>query len=353
MSSLPLRHKPRIGLRSSARMRNSNVFLALSMASMLFIGSKAQRCGSQGGGELCSGVQCCSQVGSCGETAAYCDPAQGCQSQCRALSTLTASSNDTADGTGVGSIIRKFLFDEMLKHRNDSGCPARNFYTYDAFIRAANAFDGFGTTGDLSTRKREIAAFLAQTSHETAAPDGPYAWGYCFKEEQGNPGDYCVQSSRWPCAAGERYYGRGPIQISYNYNYGAAGQAIGTDLLSNPDLVTTDPIVSFKTAIWFWMTPRSPNPSSHDVITGRWSPSAADQAAGRLPGYGMISYIIGGESECGHRSDARVADRVGFYRRYCGILGVSPGANLDCDNRGLILPQAQVAWRVSLVTVSA
>jgi chitinase len=55
----------------------------------------------------------------------------------------------------------------MLKHRNDGGCPGKGFYTYNAFISAANAFSGFGTTGDADTRKREIAAFLGQTSHET------------------------------------------------------------------------------------------------------------------------------------------------------------------------------------------
>ena len=34
-----------------------------------------------------------------------------------------------------------------------------------------------------------------------------------------------------------------------NYNYGQAGKAIGADLINNPDLVATDPTISFKTAI--------------------------------------------------------------------------------------------------------
>ncbi|CAA6656079.1 unnamed protein product [Spirodela intermedia] len=219
---------------------------------------------------------------------------------------------------GVASIISQTLFDQMLLHRNDAACPANNFYTYSAFVTAANSFPAFGTTGDLTTRQREIAAFLGQTSHETTggwatAPDGPYSWGYCFKEEVGNPGDYCQPSTQWPCVSGKKYYGRGPIQISYNYNYGPAGQAIGVNLLNNPDLVTSDPVVSFKTALWFWMTPQS----------RRWTPSAADVAAGRLPGYG-----------CGHGSDNRVADRIGFYNRYCNIFGVSPGVNVDCYTQG-------------------
>ena len=118
-----------------------------------------------------------------------------------------------------------------------------------------------------------------------------------------------------------------------NYNYGPAGRAIGSDLLNNPDLVATDATISFKTALWFWMTPQSPKPSCHDVITGSWTPSNADRAAGRLPGYGVTTNIINGGLECGKGSDARVADRIGFYKRYCDLLGVSYGDNLDCYNQ--------------------
>ncbi|KAH0673823.1 hypothetical protein KY290_019509 [Solanum tuberosum] len=114
-----------------------------------------------------------------------------------------------------------------------------------------------------------------------------------------------------------------------NYNYGPCGRAIGADLLNNPDLVATDPVISFKTAIWFWMTTQLPKPSCHDVIIGRWNPSAGDRAANRLPGFGVITNIINGGLECGRGNDNRVQDRIGFYRRYCGILGVSPGDNLD------------------------
>ncbi|CAA7408456.1 unnamed protein product [Spirodela intermedia] len=286
------------------------VLLTLCLGAMSSIGAEAQQCGRQAGGALCAGGLCCSQFGWCGNTAAYCDRAQGCQSQC--WGGLTPA-------TGISSIVSQAL----------------NFYTYSAFITAANSFPAFGTTGDLATRKREIAAFFGQTSHETTggwptAPDGPYSWGYCFKEEQGNPGAYCTPSSQWPCAPGKKYYGRGPIQITHNYNYGPAGQAIGAGLLKNPDLVASDAVISFKTALWFWMTPQSPKPSSHNVITGRWTPSNADVAAGRQPGYGVITNIINGGLECGRGPDGRVADRIGFYNRYCNILGVSPGANLDC-----------------------
>ncbi|KAF8011340.1 hypothetical protein BT93_J1827 [Corymbia citriodora subsp. variegata] len=243
-----------------------------------------------------------------------------------------------AAGGDVSGLISRELFNEMLKHRNDANCPGKGFYTYDAFITAAKSFAEFGVTGDTDTRKREIAAFLAQTSHETtggwaSAPDGPYAWGYCQLREQGNPGDYCVPNQQWPCAPGQKYYGRGPIQISYNYNYGPAGKAINSDLLSNPDAVATDPVISFKTALWFWTTPQSPKPSCHAVVTGQWQPSAADTAAGRVPGYGVITNIINGGIECGKGSNPQVEDRIGFYKRYCDLLKVGYGNNLDCYNQ--------------------
>lgn len=114
----------------------------------------AEQCGRQAGGALCPNGACCSQYGWCGSTTDYCGP--GCQSQC-----TPSSSGD------VGSIITPALFDQMLKHRNENSCPGHGFYTYNAFIAAARSFNGFGTTGDDSTRKRELAAFLAQTSHET------------------------------------------------------------------------------------------------------------------------------------------------------------------------------------------
>ncbi|MED6193996.1 hypothetical protein PIB30_024305 [Stylosanthes scabra] len=242
------------------------LMLSLFILLLAFLhGAKAEQCGTQANGALCPNGFCCSKWGWCGTTDPYC--LAGCQSQCKG-STPTPPSTPTptppsgggsggggsGNGGDVANIITSSIFDEMLKYRNDPRCQGNGLYSYDAFVAAARSFGGFGTTGDDATRKREIAAFLGQTSHETtggwpSAPDGPYAWGYCFLSEVGATADYCVADQDWPCSPGKKYYGRGPIQISYNYNYGPAGKAIGVDLLNNPDLVTTDPIVSFKTAI--------------------------------------------------------------------------------------------------------
>ncbi|KAG5530093.1 hypothetical protein RHGRI_030454 [Rhododendron griersonianum] len=84
------------------------------------------------------------------------------------LGALAESPTPSSGGGGVSSLISKAVFEQMLKHRNDAACEGKGFYTYEAFIDAADAFYGFGTTGNDTTKKREIAAFLAQTSHETS-----------------------------------------------------------------------------------------------------------------------------------------------------------------------------------------
>ncbi|KAL4616460.1 hypothetical protein ACB092_07G200600 [Castanea dentata] len=163
-----------------------------------------------------------------------------------------------------------------------------------------------------------MATFLGQTSHETiggwaTAPGGPHSWG-CFVREI-NGGLYYAPNPNFPCASGQEYYGHGPIQLSWNYNYGQCGEALELDLLNNPDLVATDPVISFKAAIWFWMTPQSPKPSCHDVITGNWNPSSVDIASSRLLGYGTTTNIINGGLECGQGLNAQVESRIGFYKR--------------------------------------
>jgi len=50
---------------------------------------------------------------------------------------------------------------------------------------------------------------------------------------------------------GWAYRGRGLIQLTGKTNYEACGEAIGVDLVSNPDLVST-PEYAALTAGWFW-----------------------------------------------------------------------------------------------------
>ncbi|KAI8608486.1 lysozyme-like domain-containing protein [Chytriomyces sp. MP71] len=54
------------------------------------------------------------------------------------------------------------------------------------------------------------------------------------------------------------YHGRGYIQISWKDNYSKCGDAIGYDLVNNPDLVMYDPSVNWATVSWYWETSVQP-----------------------------------------------------------------------------------------------
>lgn len=219
-----------------------------------------------------------------------------------------------------------------------------DFYSFKAFLAAASYFPEF-LNGDPQTQKRELAAFLANISQETSggwaeAPGGYFKWGLYFLEEQqsGLQDDYTDFSKvNYPPIIGKKYFGRGPKQLSWNYNYGQFSEAwFGSKdtLLKNPELLSQDPILSFASAIWFWMTPQFPKPSCHEVITGKWIPSEKDVQNGRLPGFGATVNVINGGVECGSGTDLEKTNyRYQYYNYFCTYFQVSVGDHLKCTNQ--------------------
>ncbi|KAI3797923.1 hypothetical protein L1987_33187 [Smallanthus sonchifolius] len=133
---------------------------------------------------------------------AYCGP--GCQEG-------PCFSTPTSD-VDVGSIVTDAFFNGIVD-QSDAGCKGRGFYTRTTFLEAPGNYGEFGRVGSEEDSRREIAAFFAHVTHETGRP----------------------------------------LQLSWNYNYGAAENSIGFDGLNNPEIVATDPVISFQTALWFWM----------------------------------------------------------------------------------------------------
>ncbi|WP_422358916.1 glycoside hydrolase family 19 protein [Reichenbachiella sp.] len=195
----------------------------------------------------------------------------------------------------------------------------------------------FLSEGDLETRKRELTAFLANIAHETTggwptAPGGQFSWGLHFREEVGNPTQYRDEGNLlYPPSPGKSYHGRGPMQLSWNYNYGQASEYLFGDkqvLLDEPERLVQDASLAFQTAIWFWMTPQYPKPSAHDVMAGHWSPNPYDETKNRIPGLGMTVNIINGGIECGQGIEkSQVLDRIGYYERFTGLYQI--GTDMD------------------------
>ena len=128
---------------------------------------------------------------------------------------------------------------------------------------------------DITSDTRK-AVFIAQIGHES---DGfqtleEYSSGrkYEGRRDLGNtqPGD------------GRRFKGRGPIQITGRYNYQQYGNAIGVDLINNPELAAT-PEVGFQVTASTGSRPSSTNTPTADSSIRSPPASTGPERPGRPP----------------------------------------------------------------------
>ncbi|MFJ5263171.1 glycoside hydrolase family 19 protein [Streptomyces sp. NPDC088387] len=214
------------------------------------------------------------------------------------------------DGGGTpnpsGFVVSEAQFNQMFPGRN-------SFYSYSGLVSAMSAYPAFAKTGSDTVKKQEAAAFLANVSHETGG------LVHVVEQNTANYPHYCDWGQSYGCPAGQAaYYGRGPIQLSWNFNYRAAGIALGIDLLNNPWLVQNDSAVAWKTGLWYWNTQNGPGSmTGHNAMVNQ-------------AGFGHTIRSINGSLECDGRNPAQVQSRVNNYNRFTQILGVSPGGNLYC-----------------------
>ncbi|WP_372348126.1 chitinase [Streptomyces sp. KL116D] len=222
------------------------------------------------------------------------------------LFTLAGPASAEKAGTQADFIVSQAQFDQMFPGRNA-------FYTYQGLTAALDAYPGFTGTGSDTVRKQEAAAFLANVGHETGG------LVYVVEQNTANYPHYCDGSQPYGCPAGtDKYYGRGPIQLSWNFNYKAAGDALGIDLLNNPDLVQNDAAVAWKTGLWYWNTQTGPGTMTpHDAMVNS-------------AGFGQTIRSINGSIECDGGNPAQVQSRIDNYKKFAQILGVDPGGNLSC-----------------------
>jgi predicted chitinase len=203
---------------------------------------------------------------------------------------------------GFASILSEAQFNSMFPNRNP-------FYSYAGFSAAVASFPGFATTGDTATRKREVAAFLANANHETG--------GLVHITEIARP--VLCGGGECGCAPGQSYYGRGPLQLSWSYNYCTAGRVLGLPLSTDPGLAERDSTVSWRVAIWFWMQ-----------NSGAGSRTCHDSMVNGA-GFGETIRTINGGLECNGGNPGQVQSRINAFRNFVGVLGVDVGSGpLGC-----------------------
>ena len=212
-------------------------------------------------------------------------------------------------------------------------------------------YSTFCNTGNDFNDKRELAAFFANITKETTGgwkdpdpskgPDdqefgshGTYGLYWLRELRPGNASGSLKPTACYTTGStddyspvpGKCYYGRGPIQMSYYYNYGNFSEFLynNTNLVSNPDLVEQDGKLAFLSAIWFWMTPQCPKPSCHQVMQEIYDESATSYFAAKMSKKGFLHTvnIINGSVECRSGvSDVKPVLRSKLYRYYMSVIG--------------------------------
>lgn len=101
---------------------------------------------------------------------------------------------------------------------------------------------------DISTPTRQ-AAFLAQVGHES----GGLHWLVELWGPTASQSRYEMRYDLGNCKPGDgfKYRGRGLIQLTGRANYEKAGEALGANLIEQPELLG-EPELACRSAGWFW-----------------------------------------------------------------------------------------------------
>lgn len=126
----------------------------------------------------------------------------------------------------------------------------------------------------------ELAQFLAQTKHEswdfTKLREKPIGKNYFAKKYDVRfaPGTAKILGNKH-VGDGEKYHGRGFMQLTGKYNYKIAGDALGIPLLEKPELAAR-PDVAAKIAVWYWKSRVKPyvsNFADTESVTKKINPA--------------------------------------------------------------------------------
>ena len=89
--------------------------------------------------------------------------------------------------------------------------------------------------------RTELAMFLANVYHESG--------GLQFREENIDP------NRDYEYTGGNKYHGRGYIQLTHKYNYAAASKDLlrdETELVKHPERVCNEEDLAWKVTGWYW-----------------------------------------------------------------------------------------------------
>jgi len=154
----------------------------------------------------------------------------------------------------VKTDVQKLRF---MASRVGTGADSQSEETWQKYMDsidrvAEQSYPEFLNGADPSNNQRELCSFLNIINWETDFMT--FEEALCAGGGHGKKCDYIDYTVNY--TQGKQYYGRGPKQLSWNYNYEAFSQSYFGDsrLLDRPELVLEDYDVFWGSSMWFWMS---------------------------------------------------------------------------------------------------
>lgn len=149
----------------------------------------------------------------------------------------------------------------------------------------------------------------------------------------GCPGDYQDPACDAP---GQRYFGRGYIQLTWCANYRAASQDLfgDTSLVTNPDSVAVNENLAWNTAFWFWKVGFSSSIYLHLFVQSLLQVNVHSKQGVSNGLFGATTKAINGALECGSGPNVAIArTRFAMYGKVRTAFGLNgPGDEHGCYN---------------------
>jgi len=83
------------------------------------------------------------------------------------------------------------------------------------------------------------------------------------------------------------------------------------------------------------MTPQSPKPSMHDVVTKFYQPNDADKNNGIRGTFGTTTNILNGGVECNKGHNLKAEQRGEYYKEFLEYFGITdPDQGYECKTEG-------------------
>jgi hypothetical protein len=189
--------------------------------------------------------------------------------------------------------------------------------SYDQFCQAAQAYAAAGVGTPPKPPMDYYNEYVKVVGSKLSLPEQAFFMANCVWESGGLQFVEEIACKTGTCSYG-KYYGRGFIQLTHDYNYKAASEKLygnASKYLDNPDLVAK-PTDAWKTALWFWENNVQSVLKQNDAVAKGF--------------FGYAVKVINGGIECPASKTDKAGKRLAILKKIqdaWGIKGTPPTLN--------------------------